>query len=174
MKSFANFNKLFLSLLMDGTGLPRHQIMDHIFEGNMLDEINQLFLPNMRNKLLWFYQEVEEVEQTPDYSRPGPSRATASSSRTPVAGSSAMNASKNRLFLTDGWTCSFTGVCIYMFRINISKQLPEEGFHKDLWVEKCFSLSTSSQMIENDEKHHLHNIIALWIFLIWKFYGVEN
>lgn len=35
-------------LLMDGTGLPRHQIMDHIFEGNMLDEINQLFLPNMR------------------------------------------------------------------------------------------------------------------------------
>lgn len=34
-------------LLMDGTGLPRHQIMDHIFEGNMLDEINQLFLPNM-------------------------------------------------------------------------------------------------------------------------------
>lgn len=26
-------------LLMDGTGLPRHQIMDHIFEGNMLDEL---------------------------------------------------------------------------------------------------------------------------------------
>ena len=23
-------------LLMDGTGLPRHQIMDHIFEGNMV------------------------------------------------------------------------------------------------------------------------------------------
>lgn len=45
-------------LLMDGTGLPRHQIMDHIFEGNMLDEINQLFLPNMRNKLMWFYQEL--------------------------------------------------------------------------------------------------------------------
>jgi dynein heavy chain len=38
-------------LLMDGTGLPRHQIMDHIFEGNMLDEINQLFLPNMRKIL---------------------------------------------------------------------------------------------------------------------------
>lgn len=117
-------------LLMDGTGLPRHQIMDHIFEGNMLDEINQLFLPNMRNKLMWFYQEVEEVEATPDY-RPGPSRATASSSRTPIAGSSANN-TKNRLFLTDGWTCPFQGVCIYMFRINISKQLPEEGFHKDL------------------------------------------
>lgn len=23
-------------LLIDGTGLPRHQIMDHIFEGNMV------------------------------------------------------------------------------------------------------------------------------------------
>jgi hypothetical protein len=30
-----------------------------------LDEINQLFLPYMRNKLLWFYQEVEEVELPP-------------------------------------------------------------------------------------------------------------
>lgn len=27
-----------------------------------LDEINQLFLPYMRNKLLWFYQEVEDTE----------------------------------------------------------------------------------------------------------------
>jgi dynein heavy chain len=27
-----------------------------------LDEINQLFLPYMRNKLLWFYQEVEDAE----------------------------------------------------------------------------------------------------------------
>ena len=86
------------------------------------------------NKLMWFYQEVEETEHVPDHSgRPGPSRATASSSRTPIPGtSSAMSASKNKLFLTDGWSCPFTGVCIYMFRINISKQLPEEGFHKDL------------------------------------------
>lgn len=27
-----------------------------------LDEINHLFLPYMRNKLLWFYQEVEDTE----------------------------------------------------------------------------------------------------------------
>lgn len=39
---------------------------------------------------------------------------------------------KHKLFLTDGWTCAFTGVCIYMFRINNTKQLPEEGFQKDL------------------------------------------
>lgn len=30
-----------------------------------LDEINQLFLPYMRNKLLWFYQEVEDAELSP-------------------------------------------------------------------------------------------------------------
>lgn len=39
---------------------------------------------------------------------------------------------KHKLFLTDGWTCAFTGVCIYIFRINTTKQLPEEGFQKDL------------------------------------------
>jgi hypothetical protein len=30
-----------------------------------LDEINQLFLPYMRNKLLWFYQDVEDAEPSP-------------------------------------------------------------------------------------------------------------
>jgi dynein heavy chain, axonemal len=39
-------------------------------------------------------------------------------------------APKKKLFLTDGWNVALTGVCVYMFRLNISKQLPEEGFHK--------------------------------------------
>ncbi|XP_058454765.1 dynein axonemal heavy chain 5 [Malaya genurostris] len=123
-------------LLMDATGLPRHQIMDHIFEGNMLDEINQLFLPNMRNKLMWFYQEVDEVDMPAerDINKPGPSRAGASSSsKTPQSAMSGTAQRPHKLFITDGWSCAFTGICIYMFRINIQKQLPEEGFHKDLY-----------------------------------------
>lgn len=124
-----------------------------------LDEINQLFLPNMKNKLLWFYQEVDEPEPPPvvDANKPGPSRTgmASSSSKTPQgmlhikwiyqylvhilptllggASPSGLPASKHKkLFLTDGWTCAFTGVCIYIFRVNTSKQLPEEGFQKDL------------------------------------------
>lgn len=164
-------------LLIDATQLPRHQLMDYIFEGDMvayslnmrlpnwiffalqLDEINQLFLPNMKNKLLWFYQEVDEPEPPPvvDANKPGPSRTgmASSSSKTPqgkdenedshlrilpYSFSSSGGASPSglpppkhkKLFLTDGWTCAFTGVCIYIFRVNTSKQLPEEGFQKDL------------------------------------------
>nr|XP_034839773.1 dynein heavy chain 5, axonemal [Maniola hyperantus] len=114
-------------LLIDGTGLPRHAIMDHVFEGNMLDDINQLFLPHMRNKLLWYYQDVQEVEQ-----RPQPegtkSRQQGQGKQPPP-----LITVKRKLFLSDGWDVKFTGVCIYMFRINVSKQLPEEGFHKDLF-----------------------------------------
>lgn len=40
---------------------------------------------------------------------------------------------KKKLFLTDGWQVPLTGICIYMFRLNTGKQLPEEGFHKDLF-----------------------------------------
>nr|CAD7405490.1 unnamed protein product [Timema poppensis] len=40
---------------------------------------------------------------------------------------------KKKLFLTDGWKVPLTGICIYMFRLNTGKQLPEEGFHKDLY-----------------------------------------
>lgn len=39
---------------------------------------------------------------------------------------------KKKLFLTDGWEVGLTGVCIYIIRLNTTKQLPEEGFHKDL------------------------------------------
>lgn len=101
-----------------------------------LDEINQLFLPNMRTKLLWFYQEVDEPEPpAASEPKPGPSRAGGVStvSKTPQGTSSSNGPTKqHKLFLTNGWDCAFTGVCIYMFRINNSKQLPEEGFHKDL------------------------------------------
>lgn len=52
-----------------------------------LDEINQLFLPNMKNKLLWFYQEVDEPEPQPvlDPNKPSTSRSAmaSSSSKTP-------------------------------------------------------------------------------------------
>ncbi|CAH2103629.1 unnamed protein product [Euphydryas editha] len=114
-------------LLIDGTGLPRHAIMDHVFEGNMLDDINQLFLPHMRNKLLWYYQDVEEVEQRPVIEGTK-SRQQAQGKQPPP-----QITLKRKLFLSDGWDVKFTGVCIYMFRINVSKQLPEEGFHKDLF-----------------------------------------
>lgn len=39
---------------------------------------------------------------------------------------------QHKLFLTDGWSCPFTGICIYVFRLNTTKPLPEEGFQKDL------------------------------------------
>lgn len=52
-----------------------------------LDEINQLFLPNMRNKLMWFYQEVDEPDSMAqqEQPKPGPSRGATSSntSKTP-------------------------------------------------------------------------------------------
>lgn len=49
-------------LLMDATQLSRHEVMDHVFEGDMLDEINLLFQPHMRSTLVWYYQEVDEPE----------------------------------------------------------------------------------------------------------------
>ena len=51
-----------LQLLTDATDLSRHEVMDHVFRGDMLDEINTLFLPHMKATLIWFYQEVEEPE----------------------------------------------------------------------------------------------------------------
>ncbi|KAL7304210.1 hypothetical protein TKK_0003404 [Trichogramma kaykai] len=126
-------------LLMDATGLPRHEVMDHVFEGDMLDEINQLFLPHMKATLVWFYQEVED----PEIPRSGEASVVKSSGARPQQSTTATKGKdikepkdppKKKLFLTDGWQVPCRGICIYMFRINISKQLPEEGFHKDLYT----------------------------------------
>lgn len=53
-------------LLMDATQLTRNEVMDNVFEGDMLDEINLLFVPHMRSTLVWYYQEVEEPEPPTD------------------------------------------------------------------------------------------------------------
>lgn len=127
-------------LMIDATGLPRHEIMDHVFEGNMLDDINQLFLPNMRKRLIWFYQDVqEEPDPAPAEKVLPPLRPTGGGVPPPsaIAGPSTTQPPPEpkvhkKLFLTEGAE-KLTGICIYMFRINVTKQLPEEGFQKDLY-----------------------------------------
>lgn len=80
----------------------------------------------MRTKLMWFYQEMEEIEPLViDPVKPSTSRqlqpTTSKTSRTTI---------KKKLFLTDGWDVPLTGICIYIFRTSTNKQLPEEGFQK--------------------------------------------
>ncbi|KAJ8970194.1 hypothetical protein NQ314_001341 [Rhamnusium bicolor] len=100
--------------------------MDH------LDDINQLFLPHMKTKLMWFYQEMEDTDSQPLLE---PNKA--STSRQLQPSTSRINliqqtspTYKKKLFLTDGTTVPLTGICIYIFRTNTTKQLPEEGFQK--------------------------------------------
>uniref|UniRef100_A0A0A9Z517 Dynein heavy chain 5, axonemal n=1 Tax=Lygus hesperus TaxID=30085 RepID=A0A0A9Z517_LYGHE len=116
-------------LLIDATGLPRSEIMDNVFEGNMLDEINELFLPHMRNKLIWFYQDVEEkpAASSQELTKVMGGLRAIQGSKTHFQVSTTI---KKKLFLTDGWETPLTGICIYMFRLNTTKQLPEEGFQK--------------------------------------------
>ncbi|KAG5886924.1 hypothetical protein JTB14_034200 [Gonioctena quinquepunctata] len=122
-------------LLIDATGLPRSEIMDHVFEGDMLDEINQLFLPHMKTKLMWFYQEAEdgEVQVPVDPSKPSTSRQLQTCASRINLNQPLHQVSKKKLFLTDGISSPLTGICIYIFRTNSGKQLPEEGFQKDLF-----------------------------------------
>uniref|UniRef100_A0A2S2PXW6 Dynein heavy chain 5, axonemal n=1 Tax=Sipha flava TaxID=143950 RepID=A0A2S2PXW6_9HEMI len=117
-------------LLIDHTGLSRNSVMDYVFESNMLDQINELFLPHGRSKLMWFYQDVE-VEDSDSFEmiQVKPSNSNRSIQRRP---SLVSKPKKKKLFLTDGWEVGLTGICIYIIRLSTAKQLPEEGFHKDL------------------------------------------
>lgn len=78
---------------------------------------------------MWFYQDVEDTEQQIVVDpKPGTSRQLQSTStRTQAVSAPVM---KKKLFLTDGWNVPLTGICIYIFRTNTTKQLPEEGFQK--------------------------------------------
>uniref|UniRef100_A0A0P4WEV1 Dynein heavy chain tail domain-containing protein n=1 Tax=Scylla olivacea TaxID=85551 RepID=A0A0P4WEV1_SCYOL len=41
-------------------GIARHQVMDHVFEENLLEEISKFLMPGQYNNMVWFYQECEE------------------------------------------------------------------------------------------------------------------
>jgi hypothetical protein len=60
-----------------------------------------------------------------------------------VSGSSG-DTIRKKLILTDGWQVPLTGICIYIFRLNTAKQLPEEGFHKVWQNVKSLSIVNSS------------------------------
>lgn len=87
----------------------------------------------MKSKLMWFYQDVEEQElqvNSEASNKPSTSRMLqASSSRTNLL-QQTVPVVRKKLFLTDGWDVPLTGICIYIFRTNTNKQLPEEGFQK--------------------------------------------
>ncbi|XP_050711756.1 dynein axonemal heavy chain 5-like isoform X2 [Eriocheir sinensis] len=40
-------------------GIARHQVMDHVFEENLLEEISKFLMPGQYNNMIWFYQECE-------------------------------------------------------------------------------------------------------------------
>jgi len=116
----------------------------------------------MRNKLLWFYQEVyddqngafdpvrrllfrfliisiifserssifEYFQRLRCFSSQGKGGTLRPNQGTRSAVSAPQAPAKKKLFLTDGFQVPLTGMCIYMLRLNTSKQLPEEGFHK--------------------------------------------
>lgn len=86
----------------------------------------------MKSKLMWFYQDMEEVEVQPtDINKPSTSRQLApNASRINAAPQAVVSTLKKKLFLTNGMDVALTGICIYIFRIHKSKQLPEEGFQK--------------------------------------------
>ncbi|KAK3879378.1 hypothetical protein Pcinc_016043 [Petrolisthes cinctipes] len=44
------------------TGIGRHQVMDYVIEGNLLEDISKFLMPGEYNNLIWFYQRTEEAE----------------------------------------------------------------------------------------------------------------
>ncbi|XP_071524381.1 LOW QUALITY PROTEIN: dynein axonemal heavy chain 5-like [Panulirus ornatus] len=42
------------------TGIARHQVMDHVFEENLLEEISKFLMPGQYNNMIWFYQECDD------------------------------------------------------------------------------------------------------------------
>ncbi|KAL1518053.1 hypothetical protein ABEB36_001736 [Hypothenemus hampei] len=118
----------------------------------------------MKTKLIWFYQEVLDVEAMSAMAMdvPSTSNKTAPSARGLQASTSRVNLLqspikpiyKKSLFLTDGLDVALTGICVYMFRTGSSKQLPEEGFQKDLFcgvidAQKIGLVTTVERVLEH-------------------------
>ncbi|XP_045464260.1 dynein axonemal heavy chain 5 [Harmonia axyridis] len=109
----------------------------------------------MKTKLMWYYQDMEELEvvSVVDSNKPSTSRQLQPSTSR-AAQQIVQPTYKKKLFLTNGWETPLTGICVYIFRTNTSKQLPEEGFQKDLYCgiidsQQIGLVTTIERIIEN-------------------------
>ncbi|XP_059507513.1 dynein axonemal heavy chain 5-like [Stegostoma tigrinum] len=89
--------------------LERFDVEDAILEGTQLEQIDNFFIADGRQSLLFFYQEVD----------------------LPETGSSSCG-KMLKLFLTDGKQAALTGICIAFLRGSVSKVITSENIYKEV------------------------------------------
>ncbi|XP_078400904.1 dynein axonemal heavy chain 5-like [Cetorhinus maximus] len=99
--------------------LERSSVEDAILEGVQLEQIDNFFIVDGRQSLLFFYQEVDLPE------------AVALGASGPSPGS--LSCGKMlKLFLTDGKKAALTGICIAFLRGNASRAITYENIYREV------------------------------------------
>ncbi|XP_072925763.1 dynein axonemal heavy chain 5-like [Hemitrygon akajei] len=99
--------------------LERYDIEDAILEGTQLEQIDNFFIVDGRQSLLFFYQEVDN---------PPPGFALEPCG--PMLGFTSCKVKK--LFLTDGKHAGLTGVCIAFLRASTSRAITYENIYREV------------------------------------------
>lgn len=119
----------------------------------------------MRNKLIWFYQDMEDTEAQPAFDPNKPSTSRQIQPGTSRANVQTAPVYKKKLFLTDGNKEALTGICMYIFRTNTSKQLPEEGFQKVTYNMSQFIFPEIAYTPQN-QLESVVNRLKLFIYIV--------
>ncbi|KAM4633147.1 dynein axonemal heavy chain 5 isoform 2-T2 [Polymixia lowei] len=114
-----------LSIAASCLGLEKADVEDAILEGNQIDRMEQFFVAEGLPHLMFYYQEVEQLEAATATPAPAPSQ--------PVAQPQQPGCNKKaKVFVTEGRDVALTGVCVFFTRANTSRAITSENIHKDV------------------------------------------
>ncbi|XP_043743727.1 dynein axonemal heavy chain 5 [Cervus elaphus] len=99
--------------------LNKTEVEDAILEGNQIERIDQLFAAGGLRHLMFYYQDVEEVE-TGQLGSPGGVNSVSGKMKKP------------KVFVTEGKDVALTGVCVFFIRTNPARAITPENIHREV------------------------------------------
>ncbi|XP_068204591.1 dynein axonemal heavy chain 5-like [Palaemon carinicauda] len=105
------------------TGLRRHQVMDYVFEENLLEDVSKFLMSGQYNNMTWFYQE----NIAPDPTIPDENVSLESGDPQSMEPGSGM-----RLFIGNPRTTPLSGTCVCMTRTTPQRTVTEENVHREV------------------------------------------
>ncbi|XP_044063801.1 dynein axonemal heavy chain 5 isoform X1 [Siniperca chuatsi] len=109
-----------LSIVASCLGLEKADVEDATLEGNQIDRMEQFFVAEGLQHLMFYYQDTE------------PTEAAAASAPSQLVAQQPGHSKKSKVFVTDGRDVALIGVCVFFTRANTSKTITSENIHRDV------------------------------------------
>ncbi|EDO35603.1 predicted protein [Nematostella vectensis] len=109
-----------ISTVASALGLAQDDLTEAMLDGNQIETMENFFKPDGLQKIMFYYQETDNIPEAVEHVRLGPGGAQRTTIKT-----------KPKVFVTDGKDNQLSGACVFFIRINPSKQINTANIYQE-------------------------------------------